>query len=271
MTLCETRRQFFLGEILCVGGGRDRRAIPSGSWAFSRLGGSFPFGPSPSTLRALFLGALMHFARELRPRLPGVAGGARDRSDGRFHDVLDLQLRDARIPSGGGVGLGVANAGITVIGCLIARLGLARVIVAGTGGNECEFSTASSFWFGLFIGGVRQVAAPAASRPLSLNGFEGKGSRAPRRSGHRGVRARSVLHTAHLLRLSEDLPVVIEIVDSSEHVERLLFLDEMVGEGLVTMEKVRVVKYAPGTRPLAMARAARRRLAGRGYHFAQLA
>ena len=40
--------------------------------------------------------------------------------------------------------------------------------------------------------------------------------------------------------------------DSEEHVDRLLpILDEMVGEGLVTMEKVRVVKYAPGSRPIA--------------------
>lgn len=57
-----------------------------------------------------------------------------------------------------------------------------------------------------------------------------------------GFGARSVFHTAHLLPLSEDLPIVIEIVDSEEHVERLLpILDEMVGEGLVTLEKVRVV------------------------------
>jgi PII-like signaling protein len=63
--------------------------------------------------------------------------------------------------------------------------------------------------------------------------------------------ARSVLHTAHLLRLSEDLPVVIEVVDTQEHVERLLpILDEMVSEGLVTLERARVVKYAPGGRPL---------------------
>jgi PII-like signaling protein len=67
-----------------------------------------------------------------------------------------------------------------------------------------------------------------------------------------GFGARSVFHTAHILRLSQDLPVVIEIVDSEEHVDRLLpILDEMVGEGLVTMEKVRVVKYAPGSRPMA--------------------
>jgi len=58
-----------------------------------------------------------------------------------------------------------------------------------------------------------------------------------------------VLHTTQILRLSEDLPVVIEIVESSDRIERLLeLLDEMVPEGLVTMEKVRIVKYSPGTR-----------------------
>jgi PII-like signaling protein len=69
--------------------------------------------------------------------------------------------------------------------------------------------------------------------------------------GVAGFGARSVLHTTHLLRLSEDLPVVIEVVDSQDHVERLIpILDEMVEEGLVTLEKARVIKYAPGKRPL---------------------
>jgi PII-like signaling protein len=68
--------------------------------------------------------------------------------------------------------------------------------------------------------------------------------------GVAGFGARSVLHTAHILRLSEDLPIVIEVVDSTEHVTRLTpILDEMVQEGLVTMEKVRVLKYSPGSRP----------------------
>ena len=67
--------------------------------------------------------------------------------------------------------------------------------------------------------------------------------------GVAGFGARSVIHTSHILRLSEDLPVVIEIVDTEEHLESLMpILDEMVPEGLVTMEKVRVPKYAPGTR-----------------------
>ena len=68
--------------------------------------------------------------------------------------------------------------------------------------------------------------------------------------GVAGFGARSVLHTSHILRLSEDLPVLIEIVETQQQVERLLpILDEMVSEGLVTIEKVRVLKYTPGTRP----------------------
>jgi uncharacterized protein len=68
--------------------------------------------------------------------------------------------------------------------------------------------------------------------------------------GIAGFGARSVLHSAHLLRFSEDLPTLIEVVDTEEHVERLLgILDEMVPEGLVTIEKARVLKYGPKPRP----------------------
>jgi PII-like signaling protein len=63
--------------------------------------------------------------------------------------------------------------------------------------------------------------------------------------GVAGFGAHSVLHTTKILRLSEDLPIVIEIVDSEDRMDRLTeILDEMVSEGLVTMEKVRVLKYA---------------------------
>jgi PII-like signaling protein len=72
--------------------------------------------------------------------------------------------------------------------------------------------------------------------------------------GVAGFGARSVLHTTHLLRLSEDLPVLIEVVDTQDHMDRLIpILDEMVTEGLVTLEKARVIKYAPGKRPLSPA------------------
>jgi PII-like signaling protein len=62
--------------------------------------------------------------------------------------------------------------------------------------------------------------------------------------GIEGFGAHSRLHTSRILRLSEDLPVVIEIVDSSDQIDRVLpLLDEMISEGMVTVEKVQVTAY----------------------------
>ena len=62
--------------------------------------------------------------------------------------------------------------------------------------------------------------------------------------GPMGFGAHSRMHTAKILRLSEDLPMVIEIVDAKEKIDELLpHIDEMVEEGLVTLEQVRVIKY----------------------------
>ena len=62
--------------------------------------------------------------------------------------------------------------------------------------------------------------------------------------GIMGYGANSRLHTAKILRLSEDMPIVIEVVDTSDNINRLLpFLDEAVGEGLITIENIRVIKY----------------------------
>jgi PII-like signaling protein len=62
--------------------------------------------------------------------------------------------------------------------------------------------------------------------------------------GAMGFGANSRIHTTKILRLSEDLPIVIEIVDGREKIDALLMhIDEMVTEGLVTLEKVRVIKY----------------------------
>ena len=62
--------------------------------------------------------------------------------------------------------------------------------------------------------------------------------------GVMGFGKHSVLHTAKILRLSEDLPMVIEIVDSLEKIERFLpVLDELISDGLVTLERVRVIHY----------------------------
>lgn len=62
--------------------------------------------------------------------------------------------------------------------------------------------------------------------------------------GPLGFGAKSHLHSAQLLRLSEDLPVVIEIVDTKANIDKLMpFVDEMVRDGLVTLEPVQVIHY----------------------------
>ena len=65
--------------------------------------------------------------------------------------------------------------------------------------------------------------------------------------GVMGFGADSRMHTAKILRLSEDLPIVIEIVDKPERIAQLLpEIDSMIVEGLVTLEKVRVLAYRHG-------------------------
>ena len=65
--------------------------------------------------------------------------------------------------------------------------------------------------------------------------------------GGMGYGASSRLHTAKILRLSIDLPLIIEIVDGEEKINAFLpTLDGMMGGGLVTLEKVRVVHYRGG-------------------------
>jgi PII-like signaling protein len=62
--------------------------------------------------------------------------------------------------------------------------------------------------------------------------------------GPMGFGANSRLHTAKILRLSEDLPLIIEIVDTAERIQSFLpQLDLMMKDGLVTLENVQVIKY----------------------------
>ncbi|HMM22356.1 MAG TPA: DUF190 domain-containing protein [Selenomonadales bacterium] len=66
--------------------------------------------------------------------------------------------------------------------------------------------------------------------------------------GLMGYGANSRIHTAKIVDLSSDLPVLIEIVDSEEHIAKLLpYLDEMVEEGMVTIDDIEVIKY--GNKP----------------------
>jgi hypothetical protein len=67
--------------------------------------------------------------------------------------------------------------------------------------------------------------------------------------GSMGFGCKSRMHTAKLLELSSDLPVVIEIVDSEEKIGGFIpHLDEMVKEGLVTLEKANVIMYRAGSK-----------------------
>jgi uncharacterized protein len=62
--------------------------------------------------------------------------------------------------------------------------------------------------------------------------------------GVMGFGKHSTLHTAKILRLSEDLPMVIEIADGLDRIEKFLpLLDQMITDGLVTLENVRVIHY----------------------------
>ncbi|MBU6473239.1 MAG: DUF190 domain-containing protein, partial [Alphaproteobacteria bacterium] len=66
--------------------------------------------------------------------------------------------------------------------------------------------------------------------------------------GPMGFGHSSHLHTAKILRLSEDLPLVIEMVDSEEKINAFLpTLDAIMGSGLVTLEKVKVLRYGNGS------------------------
>ncbi|MCK6533588.1 MAG: DUF190 domain-containing protein [Polyangiaceae bacterium] len=86
-----------------------------------------------------------------------------------------------------------------------------------------------------------QPLARALLERLRAEGFAG----ATVIHGVAGFGARSVIHTASLIDLSGDLPVIIELIDDAAHVDRLLsLLDEMMAGGMVTLEKVRVLRYS---------------------------
>ena len=101
----------------------------------------------------------------------------------------------------------------------------------------------------IFLGeSDRHHGIPAATALLGRLRKEGIAGATVLR-GVAGFGARSVIHTADILRLSEDLPIVVEVVDTAERIESILpLLDEILGDGLVTIEKVRVLKYGVSSR-----------------------
>ena len=62
--------------------------------------------------------------------------------------------------------------------------------------------------------------------------------------GLMGYGANSRVHTASIVDLSGDLPILVEIIDSEEYIRKLLpYLDEMLEEGMVTIDDIEVIKY----------------------------
>jgi PII-like signaling protein len=97
----------------------------------------------------------------------------------------------------------------------------------------------SDRWHGmpLFEAIVRKAREEGLAGATVLRGLEGFG-------------AHSRVHTARILRLSEDLPVVVEIVDTPENIDRILpVIDTMITEGTVTVEDVHIVAYRHGKAP----------------------
>jgi PII-like signaling protein len=91
----------------------------------------------------------------------------------------------------------------------------------------------SDHWHGkpLYQAIVELLRARGLAGATALRGIEGFGAKAH-------------LHTTRLLRLSEDLPVLIEVVDQEDRIRAVLpELDAMVGDGLITLEKVEVIAY----------------------------
>jgi len=65
--------------------------------------------------------------------------------------------------------------------------------------------------------------------------------------GVAGFGPTSIVHEAHVLRLSQDLPIVIEVVDTQDRIDAVLAeVDRMMSGGLITLEKARVVRYDRG-------------------------
>jgi hypothetical protein len=62
--------------------------------------------------------------------------------------------------------------------------------------------------------------------------------------GIEGYGASTLIHRSHLLSFSSDAPIMVSVIDSEEKIQTLIpFLDEMVGEGLIAMSEVEVIKY----------------------------
>ena len=238
---------------ICLGGafGTGARYLMSG-WALAAFGVGFPWGTfAVNVIGSFFVGFIMQvgvatplLSPTLRMALTtGVMGGFTTYSTFNYETIRYIQDGAWRLALGN---VALTLAGVPRRGFRGRRprpLALRRLVMRVLDGEQVLMR--------IFIGESdrwqHQPLWMALLTRLRKEGYAG----ATVFRGIGGFGARSVLHTTLIERLSQDLPLVIEIVDSREHMDRLLpVLDEMVNEGLVTMETVRVLKYSPGKRPL---------------------
>lgn len=102
----------------------------------------------------------------------------------------------------------------------------------------------------MFIGENKHCDGRPLYEAIVLKAREMHVAGAPVLRGRLGYGHSSRLHTAKILRLSDDLPLVIEVVDSEHKIAEFLpILDRMMGDGgFVTLEKVQVLQYGPSGR-----------------------
>ncbi len=96
----------------------------------------------------------------------------------------------------------------------------------------------------IFIGETDRAGGKALYEQIVLKAKELHLASVSVTRGIMGYGADSKIHTAKILRLSDDLPVIVEIIDKEENLETILpYLGEWVKDGFATLEKVRVIKY----------------------------
>jgi PII-like signaling protein len=112
------------------------------------------------------------------------------------------------------------------------------------GEGDCMTIPEEGYLLRIFIGESDKVGHKPLYEVIVLKAREAGLAGATVLRGVMGFGKNSILHTTKILRLSEDLPMIIEIVDSLEKVESFLpVLDGLIADGLVTLEKVRVIHY----------------------------
>src|SRR5262249_11493765 len=188
--------------------------------------------------RIVRAGAALHAADGTHERRPVAALRADDRLPGGLYDLLHALARDLPTP---------LRRCPRARACELARQprrgsrgrlprrgdGTPAVKIEGEGKLLRIFVGESDTWHGkpLYQAIVERVRAEGLAGATVIRGIEGFG-------------ADSRIHTSRILRLSEDLPVLIEIADTTYRIDHVLpLLDEMFTEGLVTLERVEIIAY----------------------------